>query len=271
MHFISFLINLSMLQLLVPQVPSSSLSSSKQRRSESCTVTSRCRATNQDEVIFKYSSSFLVDAAKAVKEEERRKPPLLQNVLLNAVFAFSFACCCSGTRDALASSSSVVSDLRLVTKVEGEYDFYSKGNHSGEDFSNRDLRDATFVEVEARAMNFSKSDLRGSVFTRAILAKSDFSGSDCSNVLFDYALLRESNFENAVAVGANFVRADMGEMNIKNADFTDAIIDRYQAIDLCERAEGVNPYTKVDTKMSLGCEMVSAYEGSGRGGKIEVK
>ena len=35
--------------------------------------------------------------------------------------------------------------------------------------------------------------------------------------------------QNAVAAGANFVRSDLGEVNATGTDFTDAIIDRYQA------------------------------------------
>ena len=51
-------------------------------------------------------------------------------------------------------------------------------------------------------------------------------------------MLRGANFENGVFAGANFVRADVSEMKVTGADFTEAVIDRYQTLSLCEEASG---------------------------------
>jgi uncharacterized protein YjbI with pentapeptide repeats len=86
----------------------------------------------------------------------------------------------------------------------------------------------------------------------------DARDADFSDAMFDYALLRGSDFTNSVFVGANFVRADLGEVVATNADFTEAVIDRYQTLSLCERASGTNPYTGANTRDSLLCDMVVA-------------
>ncbi|MFQ3627674.1 MAG: pentapeptide repeat-containing protein, partial [Cyanobacteriota bacterium] len=38
------------------------------------------------------------------------------------------------------------------------------------------------------------------------------------------------------------------------ADFTFAMLDREQVIQLCKTAAGVNPVTGADTRESLGCK-----------------
>ena len=91
------------------------------------------------------------------------------------------------------------------------------------------------------------------------------------NAFLDHVVPRGSNFRGVIAAGANFVRSDLGECDVTDADFTEAVIDRYQAIQLCENASGTRARsTGVDTRDSLGCDALKRYEGAGKGGKVAV-
>ena len=133
-----------------------------------------------------------------------------------------------------------------------------------------DLVGAIYTEGDLRGSDFSGSDLRAAIFSRAIMPGVNFEGSDMQNAFLDYVVLRGSNFRGVIAAGANFVRSDLGECDVTDADFTEAVIDRYQAIQLCETASGTNTFTGVDTRDSLGCDVLKRYEGAGKGGKVAV-
>jgi uncharacterized protein YjbI with pentapeptide repeats len=52
---------------------------------------------------------------------------------------------------------------------------------------------------------------------------------------------------------AMLLRTSFRDAKVTGADFTDAVIDRTQTLQLCKTASGVNSVTGVDTRESLGC------------------
>ena len=102
------------------------------------------------------------------------------------------------------------------------------------------------------------------------MPKARLARGDYTDAMFDYVVLRGADMHDSVFANANFIRSDLGEVDVTNADFSEALIDRYQRLSMCESASGTNPYTGVDTRDSLQCDTTKPYDGFNKGNKVAV-
>lgn len=128
------------------------------------------------------------------------------------------------------------------------------GELDGQDFSERDLIGSVFAASSMRDVSFRHTDLTNAIMTEGVLFHADLHGVNLTGALIDRVTFDFSDLTDAIFVDSIAIRSRFYDTDITGADFTGAVIDRYQVALMCERASGVNTVTGADTRDSLGCD-----------------
>ena len=91
------------------------------------------------------------------------------------------------------------------------------------------------------------------MFNGSALIDADLHGADLTNGLAYLSSFKGADLSDAILAEAIMLRTKFDDAKITGADFSLAVLDGYEVIKLCDRAEGVNSKTGISTRESLGC------------------
>jgi uncharacterized protein YjbI with pentapeptide repeats len=138
--------------------------------------------------------------------------------------------------------------LAMETKAN-----YTLSDVYDQNFDDENLYRSSFAGASVRDSSFRQANLAKSILTKAGFFQVDFTGANLEETLGDRVMFEKCNLTDAILTDAILTSTTFVESVITGADFSNALLDRYQAALLCKKATGVNSVTGVATKDSLGC------------------
>ncbi|MBV5260549.1 pentapeptide repeat-containing protein [Synechococcus moorigangaii CMS01] len=150
---------------------------------------------------------------------------------------------------AIALITCLTPEAIAATKLN--YTYSELPNH---DFSHQNLQAASFARADVRGSDFTESDLSRAILTEGKFMDTDLSGANLSEAFMDQVNMEGANLTNTLLIDAVAPGTNFADAAIDGADFSGALLDRYQLSELCKRASGTNAITGTDTRYSLNCK-----------------
>jgi uncharacterized protein YjbI with pentapeptide repeats len=142
-------------------------------------------------------------------------------------------------------------DVAIAEDSKLNFTYSELRNH---DFSHQQLQAASFARADVRNSDFSGSDLSRSILTEGKFMNANLTGANLSEAFMDQVDMSGADLSNALLIEAIAPGTNFNGANITGADFSGALLDRYQTSELCKIASGTNLETGIDTRYSLNCK-----------------